>query len=90
MTLFFDILGWAGMICLLSAYGFLTAGRIAANGWQYQALNLAGSALLMTYSATIFAWPSVVLNLIWVGIGIVGLVLIARRRGASAAHGEAR
>ena len=80
MTLFFDILGWAGMICLLSAYGFLTAGRIAANGWQYQVLNLFGSAFLMTYSVKLAAWPSVVLNLIWVGIGIVGIAMIVRAR----------
>jgi len=80
MDLFFDILGWFGMACLLAAYAFLTAGRITANGWVYQVLNLAGSASLMVYSATLFAWPSVVLNLIWVGIGIVGLTLIVRAR----------
>ena len=80
MDLFFDILGWAGMTCLLAAYGFLTAGRIAANGWQYQVLNLFGSAFLMTYSVKLAAWPSVVLNLIWVGIGIVGIAMIVRAR----------
>jgi len=80
MSLFFDILGWIGMACLLGAYALVTAKILGSSGWVYQTLNLIGAACLMTYSYTVFAWPSVILNLIWVGIGIVGLSLFVRNR----------
>lgn len=69
-----NVVGWTGMALLISAYGLVTAGRIHGTGLPFQLMNLVGGAALMVNSAYYGAWPSAVLNVVWVGIGIVGLV----------------
>lgn len=85
-----EIAGWVGTIALLAAYGLLTAHRLNAAGWLYQSLNLLGAALLMLNSAVNGALPSAALNLVWVGIGVAGLVQArARRAGTVDGSGSA-
>ncbi|MBA2953435.1 hypothetical protein GON03_03850 [Nocardioides sp. MAH-18] len=62
------------MALLLGAYALVTAGRLPGTGLTFQVMNLVGGALLMVNSAWYGAWPSAVLNLVWVVIGTVGLV----------------
>lgn len=77
-----DAAGWAGMALLVSAYGLVTAGRLAGTALTFQLMNLVGGAALMVNSAWYGAWPSAVLNLIWVGIGLVGLARARLRASA--------
>ena len=72
-----NVLGWLGMALLIGAYALVTAGRIHATGHTFQIMNLFGGGSLMINSAYYGAWPSAVLNLVWVGIGTVGLVRAA-------------
>jgi hypothetical protein len=84
-----NVVGWLGMALLISAYGLVTAGRVPATGLAFQLMNLFGGGFLMVNSAYYSAWPSAVLNLVWVGIGTVGLVRarVARPRPYDRAHG---
>lgn len=73
-TVIVNVAGWLGMALLLGAYALVTAGRLPGTGLTFQLMNLAGGALLMVNSAWYGAWPSAVLNLVWVVIGTIGLV----------------
>jgi hypothetical protein len=68
-----NVVGWAGMALLISAYALVTAGRLHGPGLPFQLMNLFGGGFLMVNSAYYGAWPSAALNLVWVGIGLVGL-----------------
>ena len=72
-----DVAGWAGAVLLLAAYALASAGRVPAEGVAFQTLNLAGAAALMANTAYHGAWPSAMLNVAWIGIGLAAL---ARRR----------
>jgi len=74
------VLGWAGAAMLLAAYALVSAKRITGDGVAFQSLNTAGGAALALNSAVNGAWPSAVLNVIWVAIGAVAMFRLARSR----------
>ena len=76
-----DIAGWTGAVLILAAYGMLTAGRLTAKSVAYQVMNVVGAAGFIINSAWNSAWPSAILNVIWVGIGVVALWQLRRARG---------
>lgn len=75
-TLLADAIGWAGAACLLLGYVQLSSGRLAV-GVRYHLLNLAGAGGLALNGAFHRAWPSTVLNLVWLGIGLTALRRVA-------------
>jgi hypothetical protein len=74
------VLGWAGAAVLLAAYALVSSKRITGDGATFQSLNMAGGAALALNSAVNGAWPSAVLNVIWVAIGAVAMFRLARSR----------
>ena len=74
-----NVVGWLGMGLLIGAYALVTAGRLQGTSLAFQLMNLLGGGLLMVNSAWYGAWPSAVLNLVWVVIGTVGLLRGSRR-----------
>lgn len=74
ISLAMEVGGWMGGFLLISAYGMVSFGKISARGAFFQSLNLAGSFLLAANSAWHHAWPSVSVNLIWIGVGLGALV----------------
>jgi len=74
LDLIIGIIGWTGTILLLGAYALLTARKLSATGAVYQTMNLVGGLALMVNTAYYSAWPSAALNLVWFGIGLVGLI----------------
>lgn len=73
-----EAIGWAAALSILLAYGLLTAGRLTARSPAYQWMNVAGAAGFIVNSGVNGAYPSAVLNVIWMGIGAVALWNIAR------------
>ncbi len=69
-----DLLGWAGAIVLLSAYALVSVKRLEGTSRQYQVLNLVGGALLIVNTFYYGAYPSTLVNLVWIGIAIATLV----------------
>ena len=84
LGLFMEIVGWIGAVLILAGYGLLTAGKVTAKSVSYQVMNVVGALGFIANSAWNGAWPSTVLNIIWVGIGVVALIGIFVRRGAVA------
>jgi hypothetical protein len=75
MTLknFVDLSGWAAALLILSAYGLLSLGKIQARSALYQCMNIAGAVGFIINCAWNGAWPSVALNVVWLGIGFYAL-----------------
>lgn len=72
-----DVAGWAGAVLLLTAYALASTGRVPAEGVVFQTLNLVGAVALTVNTAYHGAWPSAMLNVAWIAIGLGAL---ARRR----------
>jgi hypothetical protein len=79
-------LGWGGAVLLLAAYGLVAAGRLGGESAVFHGLNLAGGAALAANSAYHAAWPSVSLNVVWLGIGAWALMRARRARTARRAR----
>jgi hypothetical protein len=79
MTLLIEIVGWTGAILLLAAYGLLTLGKLPSSSASYQLMNLFGSTGLAINSFWNGAFPSVGLNVIWIGIGVFAVFKMAKR-----------
>ena len=69
-----DVVGWLGVATLLIAYVLVSTKRIEGDSVIYQVLNLVGAALLIVNSFYYGAFPSVGVNVVWVGIAIYTLV----------------
>jgi len=68
-----DITGWLGAIALLLAYALVSTRRIEGDALPYQLLNLAGGALLIANSFYYGAFPSVGVNVVWIGIALFAI-----------------
>lgn len=77
-----DITGWVGVVSLLVAYALVSARKLEGDAVWYQLMNAFGSVLLIINSLYYRAYPSVGVNIAWVGIALVALL---RKRLASKA-----
>ena len=73
MNLLIEVIGWAGAVLILLAYWLLSAGKLVAQSKMYQWMNIVGAAGFILNSGWNGAYPSAVLNVVWVGIGIWAL-----------------
>ena len=71
--LFFEIVGWLGMILILVAYWLVSIRKITPTSNIYQFLNLLGAGFVIVNVAFHGALPSVVLNIVWFLIALFGL-----------------
>jgi hypothetical protein len=69
-----DTMGWIGAIAILLAYALVSAKKVPGDSVLYQGLNLAGSALLIVNSFYYGAFPSVAVNVVWIGIAAFALI----------------
>jgi hypothetical protein len=75
--------GWAGAALILLGYLLISAGKLTGQSLAYQAMNIVGAAGFVINGWWHGAIPSTVLNVIWMGIGVVTLWKIAQRPGSS-------
>ena len=80
-NLLIDIVGWVGVLSLLAAYALVSMKKVEGDSAVYQWLNLAGSAFLILNSFHYKAFPSVGVNVAWVGIAVYTMVRRNRARG---------
>ena len=81
MNVAIEVAGWIGAVLILAAYAMLTAGKLTSKDAAYQWMNVVGAAGFIVNSAWNGAWPSAILNVIWVGIGMVALWQMRRTAG---------
>ncbi len=80
LDILMEVVGWIGGALILAGYFLLTNGKLDARSPAYQWLNVIGALGFIANSGWNGAWPSAALNVIWVGIGVVGLVKIFSKR----------
>ncbi|RJP54011.1 MAG: hypothetical protein C4557_03760 [Anaerolineaceae bacterium] len=68
-----DVIGWAGTILYLIAYGLVSAKKVESDSWTYQGMNFAAGTMLIINTLYLEAYPSVGLNIAWVGIAVLTL-----------------
>jgi hypothetical protein len=78
LELLIEIAGWVGAGLILLAYALVSAGRIEARSVPFQLMNLVGAAGFVLNSGFHGAWPSAILNIIWIGIAAVSLSRLRR------------
>jgi hypothetical protein len=72
--LLINVIGWTGAALVLIAYALLSIQWIRANSFSYQFLNVTGAIMLVINSYYMGAYPSVGVNVAWVGIGALTLL----------------
>ncbi|MCS7178368.1 MAG: hypothetical protein RML46_11990 [Anaerolineae bacterium] len=84
-NLWIDVAGWTGVVSLLTAYALVSTRRLEGDSPLYQSLNVLGSLLLIVNSGYYRAFPSVGINVAWIGIALYALARwkFARRNRTS-------
>ncbi len=73
VRLIVDLIGWVGALVVLIAYGLVSAKRVEGDARSYQLLNLFGGAFLIVNTLYYGAYPSSLVNLVWVTIAVITL-----------------
>jgi hypothetical protein len=83
MTLktFVEFSGWAAALLILGGYSLLSFGKIQARSPLYQWMNIAGALGFIINCTWNGAWPSVALNIVWLGIAFYALRRNRRLKG---------
>ncbi|MEP0367095.1 MAG: hypothetical protein ABJN36_14615 [Cyclobacteriaceae bacterium] len=77
MKLLIDILGWIGSIEVIVAYFLISSNRVQSSSVLFQILNLSGAILLIINTIYYGAYPSSLINVVWVGIAGYALIKMA-------------
>ncbi len=71
--MFFDLMGWIGMVLVLLAYILLSTGKIK-NGMLYQFLNLFAGIFMAIGLFPKNAWFSFTLQVVWALVAIIAIL----------------
>jgi hypothetical protein len=69
-----ETIGWVAALMMLLAYIMLTAGRLNARSGLYHWLNILSGGGFIINSGWNGAYPSACINIVWVAIGLYGLL----------------
>ncbi|MDQ4421806.1 hypothetical protein OOT33_15390 [Sphingobium sp. DEHP117] len=70
--------GWIGAICVFAAYVALSTGRLTGKSALFHWLNMVGAVGFVINTWAHRAIPSMVLNIVWAGVGAYALLRIMR------------
>lgn len=73
-----DIIGWIGSIEVILAYALISYHKITAKSIWYQFLNLTGGFFLIINTYYYGAYPSAVVNVVWIFIASTAIFNIYR------------
>ena len=71
-----DVFGWIGSAEVVIAYAMNSYQRMRSDSPVYQWLNLSGSIFLMINTAWYGAYPSAMVNVVWLFIAMSSLIKI--------------
>ena len=84
LKIFIDLCGWVAAFLILGSYSLLSFGKIPASSPVYQWMNIVGAVGFVINCAWNGAWPSVALNVVWMGIAVYALRRNVRAKAAQA------
>lgn len=70
----FDLIGVAGFVFYMLAYGLLQLGRISGRSYTYTVMNMIAASLVLISLVHQFNLASLLIQLAWIAISIVGLI----------------
>jgi hypothetical protein len=75
-----QIIGFIGMICVVSAYLAIEKGWVGRSDSRYYIVNLVGAILLTISLVVHFNLGSILIEFFWIGISIAGLLRIRKEK----------
>lgn len=77
-----SLIGYVGVVVVLITYALLASGRLSNNDWRYPVLNIVGTLGIVVSLFEQWNLPSMVSQLVWIAISIVGIMRIAKLKKA--------
>ena len=74
MDMLIEILGWIGSVLIVGAYGLNIRGTLSVKDPRYIWSNLVGGVFFVINTYHHGAYPSALVNVVWVIIAITALV----------------
>jgi hypothetical protein len=74
MNLAINIMGWAGSVLIVGAYFLNIKRKISSESYYYLFANLFGGILFIVNTFYLKAYPSMMVNIIWVIIAVSALL----------------
>lgn len=74
MGILIEVLGWIASVLIVGSYALNITGKLAANSKTYIVANLVGGLFFVLNTYYHQAYPSMLVNFIWVIIAIVMLL----------------
>ena len=75
-----NILGWYGIIGVLTGYMLITVADISSKSILYQMLNLTASACLAYTAFKCKAKHNLILNIIWASIALTATLIVLLKK----------
>ncbi|PJE76675.1 hypothetical protein COV05_03280 [Candidatus Uhrbacteria bacterium CG10_big_fil_rev_8_21_14_0_10_48_16] len=72
-----EFVGWAGVLCILLAYGLLSFEVVESSSVAYHSLNLLGGAGIIVDAVADKNYQPAVLNVAWIGIALFSIIKIS-------------
>lgn len=69
-----DVIGWLGAVLVLYAYFMVSTKKLEGDSLHFQAANISGALCLIVNTYYHHAYPSAVVNVIWIGIALFALM----------------
>jgi hypothetical protein len=81
MNMSIEIMGWIGSVLIVGSYALNISGKLKANSKWYVWANIVGGFLFIINTYFHEAYPSMLVNIVWV---IIALVMIFKNKKNSA------
>lgn len=69
-----DVIGWLGAVLVLYAYFMVSTKKLEGDSLHFQAANISGALCLIVNTYYHHAYPSAVVNVIWIGIALFAIM----------------
>ncbi len=69
-----NVLGWIGAVLVLGAYALVSLGKLPPSSRMWATMNILGAGSLAGSATLDENWPFVVLNSVWVAIGVASFI----------------
>jgi len=73
LSIVIDVIGWIGAVSVIYAYLMVSIGKMKAESQFYQVLNILGAFCLIINTFWHKAFPSTIVNIIWIGIALYAM-----------------
>lgn len=79
-----DVIGWIGVAVAVGSHLMLVTERLRPLDGVYLTGTITGALLIGTNAAAYGSWPAAALEVVWVGVTLVGVARALGRRKAEA------